>query len=370
VRVREGRKIVIRVYGSRISYYAGKLETYLRYRGIKYELMPMFDYAREIRAGAGALQSPVVQLEDGRWISDSTPMLAWFEAQRDGASIYPEDSGMRFLALLLEDHADEWLWRPAMHYRWSYRQDREHASGVLADEQLSSLRRPRFAKRWGIARRQLGGFVRRDGVTAATREHVERTAMAAFDGLDAILAERPFLLGERPTIVDFGFVGPMFRHFAQDPTPAELMRQRAPRVYTWVARMWEARAQPDTAEILSQVDAPLAEVLREACETHLVQLRENAGAFARGATHFAQEVQGCRYERLPVSRYRVWCLEELRRHWQALDETTQSTLRAHLPEPGAAVLWDQEPVAQSGYDPERRAPLNRAINVFEDGVPR
>ncbi|MAE93555.1 MAG: hypothetical protein CL910_02740 [Deltaproteobacteria bacterium] len=361
---------MIRVYGSRISYYAGKLEAYLRYRGMEYELLPMMGHAAKLRAGAGAVQSPVVELEDGRWMSDTTPILAWFEAQREGPTIYPDDAGMRFLALLLEDHADEWLWRPAMHYRWSYGQDRALASGVLADEQMPHLRMPRFAKRWSVARRQLGGFVRRDGVTAATREHVERTAMAAFDDLEAILAERRFLLGQRPTIADFGFVGPMFRHFAQDPTPAELMRQRAPRVYAWVARMWEARSQPDSAEILSGVDAPLAALLREACETHLVQLRENARGHARGESHFAQEIQGCRYERLPVSRYRVWCLEELRRHWQALDEPTQTILRAHLPEPGAAVLWDPEPTARSGYDPEREAPFNRAINVFGTGVPR
>lgn len=361
---------MIRVYGSRISYYAGKLEAYLRYRGMAYELLPMTDHAAEILAGAGAMQSPVVRLEDGRWMSDSTPMLAWFEAQRGGASIYPESPAMRFLALLLEDHADEWLWRPAMHYRWSYRQDRDHASGVLADELMSRIWGPRFLKRKVVARRQLGGFVRRDGVNAATREHVERTAMAAFDGLEAILAERPFLLGARPTIADFGFVGPMLRHFAQDPTPAERMRQRAPRVYTWAARMWEACPQPDDAAILSDVDAPLAALLREACETHLVQLRENARAHAEGLSHFAAEVQGCRYERLPVSRYRVWCLEELRREWHALDETTQTALRGHLPEPGAAVLWSDDPVAQSGYDPDNQAPFNRAINVFGTGVPR
>jgi hypothetical protein len=224
-------------------------------------------------------------------------------------------------------------------------------------------------KRYAIARRQFGGFVRRDGVNAATREHVERTTMAAFDGLEAILTERPFLLGERPTIVDFGFIGPMFRHFAQDPTPAELMRQRAPRVYTWVARMWEARAQSDTAELLSEVDAPLAVLIREACETHLRQLYENARAYAQGASHYPLEVQGYRYEQLPVSRYRVWCLEELRRHWNALDESTQNVVRAHLPEPGAVVLWDPGLETRSEYDPECQAPFNRAINVFGDGVP-
>jgi hypothetical protein len=103
--------------------------------------------------------------------------------------------------------------------------------------------------------------------------------------------------------------------------------------------------------------------------SYLVQLRENARAYANGASHFTQEIQGCRYAHLPVSRYRVWCLEELRRHWQALDASTQASLRAHLPEPGAAALWEAEPVARSEYDPERLAPFNRAINVFGNGVP-
>ena len=361
---------MMRVYGSRISYYAGKLETYLRYRGILYELLAMTPHAREIRAGAGVVQSPVVRLDDGRWMSDSTSTIAWLESQRAKASIYPDDAGLRFLALLLEDHADEWLWRPAMHYRWSHREDREHASGVLADEQLPFLNRPRFLKRLALVRRQRGGFVERDGVCAATVEHVERTTRTAFDLLEATFAVRPFVLGARPTIADFGFAGPMLRHFGQDPTPASLMRECAPRVYTWVARMWEAAPQPDDAPLVADVDAPLAALLREACETHLVQLRENARAFAAGASRFAQVVQGCRYEGLPVSRYRVWCLEELRRHWRALDAATQTRLRAHLPEPGGSVLWDDDPAAASGYDPEHAAPFNRAIHVFPGGVPR
>jgi hypothetical protein len=193
--------------------------------------------------------------------------------------------------------------------------------------------------------------------------------MAAFDGLEAILAERPFLLGDRPTVADFGFVGPMFRHFGQDPTPAELMRQRAPRLYVWVARMWEARSDDDVRELVPAIDPPLSALLREVCETHLVQLRENARAYGQGRRHFAQEVQGCCYERLPVSRYRVWCLEELRRLWRELDETAQATVRAHLTEPHAAVLWEEAPVAKSDYDPERLAPFNRSINVFDTGVP-
>ena len=364
---------MLHLYGSRISYYAGKLETYLRYRGIPYELLPFIPHARTIEAGAGAVQSPVVRLEDGRWMSDTTPMLAWLDAQRDASSspsIYHYDASLRFAALLLEDHADEWLWRPAMHFRWSYQADREYASGVLADEQGVHRPGPRFAKRWIVVRRQLGGFVRREGVDAGTRAHVEATVLAAMDGLEAVLADRPFLLGERPTIADFGFVGPMFRHLSMDPTPAQIMRGRAPRVYTWVARMWEARPQPAEAPLVADVDAPVAALLREACETHLVQLRENARAFAAGARHFEQEVQGCRYRRLPVSRYRVWCLEELLRHWSALDASAQARLRAHLVGPGAGGQRDAEPGARAEEGCERRGPLNREVNGFDGAVPR
>ena len=256
-----------------------------------------------------------------------------------------------------------------MHYRWSFLRDREHASGHLVDEMLPDVPTPRDALRKMMVERQLGGFVTRDGVTDETRGHVEATAMAAYDQLEAILAERPFLLGERRTIADFGFVGPMLRHFAQDPTPAELMRRRAPRLFTWVARMWEASPDPADAALIRSIDPPLSALVREACETHMVQLRDNARGFAAGTSHFESTIQGCPYTHLPVSRYRVWCLEELRREWSALDDAARESVRAHLTDEAASLLSDPEPIARSDYDVAREAPFNRAINVYGDGVP-
>ena len=217
----------MKVYGSKHSYYTGKLEAYLRYRGIGYELLPTYGSLREIVAGAGTSQMPVARLDDGRWMTDSTPMLAWLESQQGAASIYPAQPALRFAALLIEDYADEWLWRPAMHYRWSYRRDREHLGGSLADEQGAHVRAPRTLKRLRIARRQLNGFVRGDGVTAETWDHVEQGYLRALDILERIFQTRPFVLGDAPTNADFGLRAPMFRHFSQDPTPAEIMRSRA-----------------------------------------------------------------------------------------------------------------------------------------------
>jgi len=378
----------LRVYGSRISYYTGKLECYLRYRGIAYQLLPTEPHARAIRAGVGTVQMPVVELPDGRWMSDTTPMLDWLERHggHEGhdrpdrperpptrAPIQPADPVMRFVAQLLEDYADEWLWRAAMHHRWSHRLDREHASGLLADELLGHIPIPRAAKRWLLTRRQFKGFVRGDGVTEATRTHVEQGVTRVWAALERSFERRRFLLGDRPSLADFGFMGPMFRHLSLDPTPADRMRAEAPGVYAWVARMWNAR---DTREsdgrgtLLDTIDEAIAVLLVEACQTHLVQLRENALAWARGQRRYDQTIQGVRYEAVPVSRYRVWCLEALRRAWAALDATAQSTLRSVLPEAEAEILWWPELPASSDYDPEGRAPFNRAINVFGRGVPR
>ena len=358
------------IYGSKISYYTGKLETYLRYRGIQYDLSPTVGSEKKLLAGAGTVQMPVVQLDDGRWMTDSTPMIAWLESEQNAPSIYPVDPVLEFVALLIEDYADEWLWRPAMHYRWSYHLDRRYAAESLYNELIAGNKPiPRFVALRLLSHRQYNYFVRGDGVTPETVPHVDGTYLTALARLQAIFERRPFVLGNSPTIADFGLVGPMLRHFGQDPTPAELMRTHAPAVYKWVARMWNLQVMNDEPQLIEEIDGLLVNLLTEVCETHLSQLRQNADAYRGNLTRYDQDVQGCHYVQVPTSRYRVWCLEELRRAWQKLDDISQTKLRIVLTSPDATILWDEASLSPSDYDVERQAPFNRAINVFGTGVP-
>ncbi len=80
-------------------------------------------------------------------------------------------------------------------------------------------------------------------------------------------------------------------------------------------------------------------------------------------------VQGCQYRHLPVSRYRVYCLERLREQFSQLPGTAQQQVKALLPYPDAGILWQDDAIARSGYDEAREAPFNLAINVYGDGVP-
>ena len=232
------------VYGAQISYFTGKFETYLRYKGIEYEYRSLDSnlYRSKVPAELGATQYPSVELDDGRWMSDTTPMIAWLEERHPEPEVIPRDPVQRFFALLIEDYADEWLWRPAMHYRWSYAPDRYLAGTLLAEEIVRIPGAPRSLRRVGVARRQSKLFVRGDGIDARTREHAEGSYLRLLGWMEAILSERPFMLGERPTIADVGLMGPFWRHFVHDPTPAKLMQDRAPAVFEWTARMWDSRA--------------------------------------------------------------------------------------------------------------------------------
>jgi len=359
----------MKVYGSKISYYTGKLEAYLRYRGLSYELLPTVGNEKKLKAGAGVVQMPVVEMDDGRWMTDTTPILAWMDGQYEAGSIYPKNGALNFLALLIEDYADEWLWRPAMHYRWSYPVSRVYASEILYRELVKgTLPLPRFLALRLLRRRQRRGFVKGDGVNTQTQKHVEQGYFKVLDCLQSIFEARPFTLGARPTIADFGMMAPMFRHFSLDPDPAEIMRARAPAVFEWVARMWDL-GEPEEGTLV-EVNAPLLQpLLREISETHLVQLSDNAFAYSSGARRFSQNIQNCQYKNMPVSRYRVWCLEALRRVWAGLSVPDQETLKSVLDFDGSPVLWGELDFKPSDYDTDRKAPFNKAINVYGSGIP-
>ncbi|GAB5488244.1 MAG: glutathione S-transferase family protein [Parasphingorhabdus sp.] len=360
----------MKVYGCKISYYTGKLEAYLRYRSLTYTNLPLVGEEKKLRKNAGASQMPVVELDDGRWITDSSPMIAWLDSEHNAASIYPEDHILRFAALMVEDYADEWLWRPAMHYRWSYRSSRNYAAQAIYEDQIEGrLQIPRFLALRRIKKRQLGEFVKGDGVNKRSRAHCDQTYLKALDLLEAIFKKRPFIMGNSPTIADFGMMGPMFRHFGMDPYPAEIMRERAPGVYEWVARVWNCKGDDIMPNLIETVDDALVSLLIECCETSLAQHRQNAQAFGEDLSRFDMDIQGTTYERVPSSRYRVWCLEELRREWNMLEHNAQEKLKRILSSSKAKILWDNSEFSRSEYDTDRKAPFNKAINVFGNGIP-
>ena len=343
------------VHGPEVSYFTGKLEAVLRFMELPYR--PIVQGPTQLAGPTGVAQVPGLQLADGRWLTDTTPIIAWLHARYPDRLVIPTDPAAAFFSRLLEDYADEWLWRPAMHYRWDYEEGAQHMSRVLVDEAARHIPLPGFVKRHLIRTRQRTLFTRGDGVTAETWDHVERIYLDSLAQLGAIFETRPYLLGSRPSLADFGFFGPMFRHFAMDPPSARIMRETAPGVFEWVARVWNARASVTGGELMDRVPDDWGPILDGVGSAYLPYLCANAEAWKAGRSHFDVDVEGAPYRNIRTARYRVWCLEELRRHFEELSEPDRDAVRARLESHGCwEPLWRIEDPA-SGLDPKCEAPF-------------
>lgn len=329
----------ITVHGSDISYFTGKLENYFRFKGIPYTF-----HACEaphdvslIKEKVGVYQVPAIELGDGRWMTDTTKIIQWFESNFPANPVIPSEPVQAFVCHLLEDYADEWLWRPAMHFRWHYAEGAHLQSRHLADEHLKKILLPGPLKRWGFRTRQRYGYAKGDGIISESVAGVEQIYLRTLGQLQAIFQTRPFIFGERPSLADIGFSGPFFRHFGLDPIPLEIMRQQAPAVFEWVARLWNTRADHCAEDWVTGIPDDVGPLLNEIGSNYLPYLGANVEAVASGRKRFDAEIGGVAYRGARYSRYRVWCLQELRDHFDALPIDSQPVARGLLEKHGC---WD------------------------------
>ena len=343
------------VYGPEVSYFTGKLEAALRFMELPYRVVPRGP--AEMNPDTGVAQVPGLELADGRWLTDTTPILAWLDQRYPDRGVIPRDPVPAFFSRLLEDHADEWLWRPAMHYRWDYPEGAHHMSRALVDEIRPPIPLPDFVKRHLVRTRQQRLFTVGDGVSAQTWNHVEQIYLDTLAQLEAVFAARPFLLGDRPSLADFGFFGPMFRHFAMDPPSARIMRETAPGVLEWCSRVWNARASRTRGALLEHVPDDWGLILDTIGSQYLPHLCANAEAWKENRPTFDVELEGAPYRDLRTSRYRVWCLERLRHAFEEMKEQHRAEARERLEAHGCwEPLWRVEEPA-SGLAPKREAPF-------------
>ncbi len=142
------------------------------------------------------------------------------------------------------------------------------------------------------------------------------------------------------------------------PTPARLMQERAPAVFEWAARTWNARMSRDGDEPLADgVPEDWAPILREIGETHLEAVAQNAAACSAGQTRHDLKVQGVTYRGIPTSAYRPWCLRQLQERFRELPEAASAEVREMLEDHGCwEPLWRLTDF-RCEHDPDGTAPI-------------
>ena len=135
-------------------------------------------------------------------------------------------------------------------------------------------------------------------------------------------------------------------------------------MFAWVGRVWNARASRTCGELVPGIPDDWGPVLDAIGRTYLPYLAGNGEAWKAKAKRFDVQIESVTYRQVPMSRYRVWCLERLRAAYEALTDDAKTTVRSILEAHGCwYALWHVEQT-DSGYDPDDRAPFARGIAVY------
>ncbi|WP_246263662.1 glutathione S-transferase family protein [Parasphingopyxis algicola] len=346
------------MHGLSLSYFTGKLQAYFQVKGIAYRFVEM-DTAdfRRCAAATGIAQMPQVEAPDGTWLTDTSTIISRFESEIDEPRLQPSQPVDRFFSLLLEDLFDEWLWRPALYYRWAFTADAHLMSGQIAEILLRDISLPFPLRRrlilWRQKRRYLGG----DGVTPATTESIEALYHRLLAILEPILRSRPFLFGERPCEADFGLFGPVFRHFSYDPTPAAILRGKAPHLLAWAACLWALRPN-DLSEsaLLDRTPRDLQPLIDMAANDYLPYLAANATAYRSGEA-YTRYRQHCVDWSVPTAPYRVHCLRALQTAYGGLTANQKIVAGARLSPAAIGILKSRQKFAGPGSLREKNCAL-------------
>jgi glutathione S-transferase len=228
------------LWGGPLSLYSGKARSYLIKKRIPYrEFHPSHpDFPTRIMPAVGLFVVPVLEAPDGTIVQDTTAIIEYLEARFPEPRVTPSSAVQNTVAWLVSAFGSEGLLQPAMHYRWSYRTEQESFLKAEFGRILApgAGREGRGEQALPVMQ-QMNDYLPFLGVTAETMPAVEASYEAFLEIFDRHLGEHPYVLGGRPSIADFGLMGPLFAHLSRDPYPSQLMKLRAPNVYRWTERM-------------------------------------------------------------------------------------------------------------------------------------
>ena len=307
---------VHRIFGAELSPYSVKVRSYFRYKKIPHEWIERnAGNMDEFRAHARLPLIPLVIAPDGTAMQDSTPILESLEERFPEPPIQPADPALAFLSALIEEYADEWGNKPMFHYRWTYPADQDSAAERLARANLPGAGEAETLKLTGALKARMIprlGFV---GSGPGTREQIEASLHRQVAILDTHLAARPYLLGDRPALADFGLFAQLYE-CSIDPTPSQVIERAGPNVGAWIQRMLDPAGE-GRFDAWPALEPTLEPLLRdEVAGLFLPWSDANARALAAGEKRFSVELEGRPFEQ-ETQKYHARSLAALRARYAA-----------------------------------------------------
>jgi glutathione S-transferase len=376
------------VWGSELSPYTLKLRALLAYAERPFRLLPVegsrrqnlvalvrIELAKRRRTVArypelSALDEyPLVPfLLTGRRVSyDSSALARWLDDLHPPppGPLIPGDPALAFAVQLIDEAFDEFGLYLVHHARWVISAQTNDAGLRLSHEfarLIAPRSRSRFARRFAArqvrrlpylfsvapAEASPNGWPaeltppRREGFPP-THRLLAHAWEAYLDGVENVLREQPYLLGDRFTLADASVYGQLGMNL-KDPSAAEIMQQRAPATFRWLCAVRDDGHVGSRGALV--VSTRLRSLLDAISRTFVPLMVQNAAAYdaalGRGETLFNERafdrgralydgaLLGCPF-RAVVKTFQVRVWRELCGAWRALDDEARSALLRVLP---------------------------------------
>lgn len=335
-------------YGAPISYYSGKTRSYFIHKQIPFrEIVPSaWQYLHTFKKKVGAAVVPVVLTPDGQWWGDSSEIIDNLEKAFPQKPCLPSTPILRFSAYLFELFGDEFLLPLAMYTRWSRPEHRPFFVAEVGEGMLPGW--PKFLQNavGNKVANTMSGFKERLGFNDAQGEVLTRWGKIQLDALNTHFATTPFLFGSRPSLGDYGLIGPLYAHIGRDPLAKRDWVDTRPHLSAWVARMYDAKAS-EGGEFLS--DDRLPETLNVGVQSMFTEMlpfllacREKMMAFPpQTDIRFLDPIQypmaGGTHTRNAMS-YPLWMVDRMMSALARESEDEQQKVRVWIEANGGALL--------------------------------
>jgi len=339
------------LYAAPLSLYSGKVRGYLRWKNVAFKevLATRSVYTKALLPRVGWPVIPVLAAPDGTTVQDTTDIIDYVENAEGGPSVYPDGPKQKLAALILELFGDEWLLIAAMYYRWTFNEEfafSEFGNALYAD--LPADERAAKGRKDGA---KFKAFLPLLGITPKTAPAIEATYEEFLCAFDAHLASHDFLFGGRPSIGDYGLLGPLYAHNYRDPASGKHMEATAPRVAAW-CRYTHAPHHPLSGDFIGGDDIPktllpilkmfareqlpiLLSTITHMKAWHAANQNETAVPRAIGMHEFTI---GGVTENRGVIPYPLWMLQRVTDHLASLSGADKIAAEALLKSIGAGAL--------------------------------
>jgi len=307
-----------RLIGVELSPYTRKLRSIFRYTRTQHVWLcrfpQFFEETKNLKPGL----MPVVQYPDKSFHFDSTRIALntenWVLKKR---SIYPFDNALRFLALVIEDFADEWVSKLIFHYRFTYEKNRQFGPKWVVDDTYVNLdfselqeRHSSFLERQ-ISRMSLVGCTPEN--TPIFEMHYPRLLQT----FESFVQNEKFLFGTRPSIADFGIQGQL-SVLAEDLTTGSQMRKEAPRTIFWLSRLEDASGVEGQWHKKNELSDCFYNLTKMISDVYFPYLNGNALAINNQCESFTVKIDGFDYSQKTFG-YHLKCKKFLMEEYAKLN---------------------------------------------------